>query len=293
MIASTPTPGETNTLNLPPTVTLTGPAHGAVFQAPVDIALTATAGDSDGFVARVEFFADGEKAGQSLNMPFTATWSNAPPGAHVLFARAIDNRLGATASSNIALTILSQPPSVALTSPTNGAAFLSGSSVLLSANASDADGTVSVYQLSGAGQVAGIDLNFTTDTAVGGAGFGIASADVTCGPGGSSGAAELTEDGRDTFGLLTATDDVMFFQVVVPNEPFSIWLDGVAGLGKDADLYARYDQFPERNAWDFSSRKTGHSEEWIDIDAPQAGKILYVAVTRARAPAASTFAGRA
>jgi hypothetical protein len=41
--------------NNSPTVSLTGPANGATFTAPASIAMTATASDSDGTIARVEF----------------------------------------------------------------------------------------------------------------------------------------------------------------------------------------------------------------------------------------------
>jgi len=49
--------------NLPPTVSLTAPAAGAVFTAPATITLRATATDSDGTVAKVEFLNGATKLG--------------------------------------------------------------------------------------------------------------------------------------------------------------------------------------------------------------------------------------
>ncbi|HEX7333220.1 MAG TPA: Ig-like domain-containing protein [Pyrinomonadaceae bacterium] len=45
-----------NTVNNPPTVSLTGPAQGATFTAPATVPFTATASDSDGTITKVEFF---------------------------------------------------------------------------------------------------------------------------------------------------------------------------------------------------------------------------------------------
>ena len=43
--------------NQSPTVALTAPANGASYTAPASVALTASAADSDGSIARVEFYA--------------------------------------------------------------------------------------------------------------------------------------------------------------------------------------------------------------------------------------------
>ena len=42
--------------NQPPTVSITGPAAGATFTAPATIAVTATASDTDGTIAKVDFY---------------------------------------------------------------------------------------------------------------------------------------------------------------------------------------------------------------------------------------------
>ncbi|MGH8044696.1 MAG: Ig-like domain-containing protein, partial [Stenotrophomonas sp.] len=52
-----------------------------------------------------------------------------------------------------------QAPSVSLTSPANGASFAAGSTITVSANASDADGTVSKVEFFRGGTSLGIDTS--------------------------------------------------------------------------------------------------------------------------------------
>lgn len=85
--------------NNPPTVNLTSPLNNATASAGSTVTLTATAGDSDGTVAKVEFFADGTKLGEDLASPYSYTWNNAPVGIHVLTARATDVQ-GASSDSS-------------------------------------------------------------------------------------------------------------------------------------------------------------------------------------------------
>jgi PKD repeat protein len=88
----------TASANLPPTINLTGPAGGSTFTAPASIAVAATARDSDGTVARVDFYAGSTLIGSATSSPYTATWVGVPGGTYVLKAVATDN-LGATTSS--------------------------------------------------------------------------------------------------------------------------------------------------------------------------------------------------
>ena len=98
--------------NLPPAVSLSSPAGGATFTAPASIAMTATASDPDGTVARVDFFVGTTLLGSATSAPFTFTWSNAPAGNYNLTAQAVDN-LGAVTTST--------PPVAISVSPGSGA----------------------------------------------------------------------------------------------------------------------------------------------------------------------------
>jgi len=75
--------------SLPPTVAITAPAAGALFQAPASIALTATAAspNSGGSIAKVEFFHGATKIGEALAAPFTFPWAGVVAGDYSLTAR--------------------------------------------------------------------------------------------------------------------------------------------------------------------------------------------------------------
>jgi uncharacterized repeat protein (TIGR03806 family) len=105
MGTSAPVTITVNASNLPPAVALTVPANGATFESPAPIAMTATASDTDGSVARVEFYAGATKLGEDAASPYAFTWSNAPVGALALSALAIDNEGAATASAIASVTV--------------------------------------------------------------------------------------------------------------------------------------------------------------------------------------------
>lgn len=136
------TPGSSSVLNLTPTIVILSPTNGTTFSQPVNITITTDARDSDGAITKVEFFAGNAKLGEVTSTPFNFTWINAPFGSHQLTARAIDNRLGVKVSAPVSITILAQPPTVSITSPTNGALLLAGSGNTLVAAAGDADGFI-------------------------------------------------------------------------------------------------------------------------------------------------------
>jgi hypothetical protein len=94
-----------NASNLPPTVVLTAPNNGAVFEAPVVVPFAATASDLDGSVSRVDFFAGATRLGEDTASPYTFSWSNAPVGAHAVSAVAIDNEGALTASPAVSITV--------------------------------------------------------------------------------------------------------------------------------------------------------------------------------------------
>jgi hypothetical protein len=90
--------------NTPPTVSITSPAAGATFTAPVTVTIQASAADSDGSVSKVDFYADGSLLGTDTSSPYSFAWS-ASVGSHSLTAIATDN-LGATRSSAaVAITV--------------------------------------------------------------------------------------------------------------------------------------------------------------------------------------------
>lgn len=131
--------------NVPPSVTLTHPSEGSSYSVGSAIAIGAVATDSDGTVARVEFFAGGSKIGESLSLPYQFTWTGAPIGQHLISARVTDNQGASAVSAAVNINVADVPnaaPSVALVAPAAGATFTVGATIGLLAQASDSDGTV-------------------------------------------------------------------------------------------------------------------------------------------------------
>jgi chitodextrinase len=134
-----------NAPNTAPSVSLTAPANGATYTAPATIALNATASDSDGTIARVDFYQGTTLVGSDTASPFSVTWSNVPVGSYSLTAVATDDDGAATTSAARAITVNAppnQPPAVSLTAPANGATYNAPASITMSATATDSDGTI-------------------------------------------------------------------------------------------------------------------------------------------------------
>src|SRR5436305_15345183 len=84
------TMSKTTAANVAPTVTLTSPADGATFTEPATVALSASASDSDGTVARVDFFSGATLIGSTTTAPYSASWNNVAAGTYSLTAVATD-----------------------------------------------------------------------------------------------------------------------------------------------------------------------------------------------------------
>jgi hypothetical protein len=95
--------------NAVPTVSLTQPADGASFVAPATIALAASASDSDGTVARMDFYAGPTLLGSDATPPYAFTWTSVPAGSYALFAVATDNAGGTKQSATVAVTVTGAP----------------------------------------------------------------------------------------------------------------------------------------------------------------------------------------
>ena len=152
---------ENGTTNLPPFVNLFEPQDGAMFYTPTNILLAAKAGDPDGSVTSVEFFAGTNDLGSGvmvvLDPPgvngitgpvWIFNWLNPSPGDYPLTAVATDDGGASTASAIVNVTVLSGPPTnlppvVRIISPANGSVFHAPIDIPIFAYADDADGLVS------------------------------------------------------------------------------------------------------------------------------------------------------
>src|SRR5258706_360976 len=91
--------------NQPPSVSMTAPANGATFTAPASVTISASASDSDGAIAKVEFYQGSTLLGTATTAPYSIAWSNVAAGSYTLSAKAFDN-LGATkTSATVGITV--------------------------------------------------------------------------------------------------------------------------------------------------------------------------------------------
>ena len=127
------------------TVSLTAPASGATFNAPANIALTASAATTSGYrVSKVEFFSGSTLIGTDTSAPYSFAWNNVSAGSYALTAKATATKSGSptqTATSSVVNIAVVAPPilTVALTSPGNGA-VLDSTLITLSATTSTTQG---------------------------------------------------------------------------------------------------------------------------------------------------------
>lgn len=104
---STTSAGRTLTIsNQSPTVSLTSPAPGAAISTTQSVKITATAADTEGAVARVEFYDGATKLGEDTTAPFEFTWTSPPAGTHTLSARAFDAAGASTTSAEQSLAVV-------------------------------------------------------------------------------------------------------------------------------------------------------------------------------------------
>ena len=94
------------TTNSPLSVSITTPANGTIVTVPTNLAINVSAADTDGNVTQVQFFVGTKLVGVSTNVPYGVVWSNAPPGAHVLSAIAMDDAGLSATSSMVNVTVI-------------------------------------------------------------------------------------------------------------------------------------------------------------------------------------------
>jgi galactose oxidase-like protein/Big-like domain-containing protein len=149
--------------NAAPTVTLTQPANGATFTAPATVNLAATASDTDGTVAKVEFFNGTTKLGEDTTAPYNLTWSGVAAGTYTLTAKATDDVGASTTSAPSTVSVnpatANQPPTASITSPANGSVFAWKPTITITATAGDPDGAVTKVEFLDGTTVLGQDTS--------------------------------------------------------------------------------------------------------------------------------------
>lgn len=102
--------GEILGVNQLPTVALTSPAEGEVFELGTDIKMVANANDSDGTIQKVNFKVDDAFYKQATELPYEETFTPSSIGTYKLGARAFDNVDGQTEASPVNITVVKQEP---------------------------------------------------------------------------------------------------------------------------------------------------------------------------------------
>jgi uncharacterized delta-60 repeat protein len=102
--------------NAPPRVRILNPSTNSIFVYPTNIFVRAQVSDTDGAIVRVDFLDGATSIASLLSSPYAITWTNAPPGDHVLSVSAMDNFGLETASLPLSIQVLflGQPPRLTL-----------------------------------------------------------------------------------------------------------------------------------------------------------------------------------
>jgi predicted phage tail protein len=133
-----------------PTVSLTSPGEGWLYNAPANLPLRATATpEVDTTITRVEFYANGNLVGQDATAAYAFNWNGVAAGTYVLTARAIDST-GAEATSaarTVTVSDTNQPPTVSLTAPANNATYALPADITVTASASAVERNGSITQV--------------------------------------------------------------------------------------------------------------------------------------------------
>jgi len=144
--------------NVSPAVSITAPLTGATFTSGTVVSVTAIASDADDTVDSVEFFVDAIKVGVDLSSPYQVNWVSTV-GSHTLTAVANDSHGAQTISADVTITVANIPPMASITVPSNNTTYTTGTIISISANASDANGTVDSVEYFVDGIKVGVDLS--------------------------------------------------------------------------------------------------------------------------------------
>jgi len=144
-VVATPIPAPVNS---PPFISISSPTKSAAFIAPATVTIDASASDSDGTVAKVEFFNGTVKLGERTSAPWSFTWKDVREGTYSITAAATDNSGSKTVSAPVTVVVekaaqtVNQAPAIAITAPLHSDSFEAPATITLTAAASDPDGSV-------------------------------------------------------------------------------------------------------------------------------------------------------
>jgi hypothetical protein len=180
-----------NYTNVPPTVSIVAPTNGTSFLSLPNIEIAANAFDSNGWVATVEFLANGKSLGVVSNNPsgtrpgepiivresrgsmqpvwvgspvnrYQFVWTNVPAGDYALTAVATDNAGLQTTSAAIDIVVTTNLPApvVRIVSPLPEAEFPDLANINIYAAAAEVGGVVDTVEFLADGKTLGVVTNY-------------------------------------------------------------------------------------------------------------------------------------
>ena len=123
--------------NIPPTISITNPATGALFVAPANVTIQAAVTNGSGTVTNVQFRIGLTILTNDNAAPFAGTTNNLAAGSYTLMAIGSDNN-GLKSTNSVNITV-DTPPAVTITNPLNNAILSAPANVTIQASASDPD----------------------------------------------------------------------------------------------------------------------------------------------------------
>ncbi len=206
-------PVTVNVVSTTSTVKITKPANGTTVGTPGTVALTATATAAAG-VANVGFFAGGALLGTATASPYQFTWNAAPEGVYDLTAVATDRNGGSITSAPISIR-LDTPPSVQMTTPTNGSVFIAPAAIDIAA----------IAAASGTGKITKVEF-FLNSAPIGTSTTSPYSVQTLALPAGTY---SLTVEAFDSYGIASLSPSVSV-QVVTEQPPAISLSTATSGL---------------------------------------------------------------
>jgi len=138
------------TMTPPPGITLTSPLDGSGFVAPASITLAASVISNGHAISGVQFYDGATLLGEVAAPPYNLAWTGVSAGNYSLSASVTDE-LGSTVAStpvlvSVSVPVVSSPPAVTLTSPSDGGTYLAPAILNLAADVIPNGHTISGVQ---------------------------------------------------------------------------------------------------------------------------------------------------
>jgi sulfur relay (sulfurtransferase) complex TusBCD TusD component (DsrE family) len=134
--------------NVPlPSIALTAPVNGTSYAAPAAINLAAAVTANGHTITRVQFYNGATLLAADTTAPYNFTWTNVSAGSYSLTAQAVYDSGSTVASAAANVTVTNVPlPSIALTSPANGANYTAPATIGLAASVTANGHTITKVQ---------------------------------------------------------------------------------------------------------------------------------------------------